>query len=947
MNLKSFTNAVLLIIPLLLYGFSPSGNISIIQNGDIFYLSNTIVIKLEPGVEMTGNELPGDIAKVFEGFGLTRAEKLFPKNYGNESGLGRIIIVNYSSDRDPYSAALLLKKVSGIEWAEPKFLYRTTYVPNDPAYGTQWALPKINAPLAWDITKGDTSIIIAIDDTGVDWDHPDLSANIYRNWNEIPSNSIDDDNNGFVDDIRGWDFGGLNGTPDNDPMEDRSDHGTHVAGIASAVTDNGVGIASIGFKCRVMPVKTSRDDVRTTQGQALISYGNEGIVYAVDNGAKVINTSWGSYGYSVLSQEVINYALANGALVVAAAGNDMSSAPFYPASYEGVISVASTEQNDVKSGFSNYGRNIDVAAPGNNIYSTWQNNTYITLGGTSMASPLTAGLAGLIAAKFPAYNPMQVGEQLRVNADNLDAINPSLQYLLGRGRINAFNALNNTNSVSVRAVDIEYSDAPPGGNGDGIFQAGETISIAIQFINYLSPTSALTITLENKNSYSVIQNGSFNAGAVGTMEQFNNSALEFTFTINSSIPQNAEMAFLLKYSDGSYSDFQWTETIGNPTYGTQTGNDVALTITSKGTLGYNDYPDNTQGSGFHYQGGSNLLFEGALIMGTSSGKISDAARSSNQSVQNSDFKVLQPFLISIPGPAADYQGFAIFNDDNAGTSKLGVTVNLNSYTYVTAAYSKFIMLRYSIINNTAAAISNLYAGLFFDWDMIDGSGAGDMTSYDAQNNFGYVYNTSGGPQYRIATALVSPGGYGFYAIKNDGSDGGIGVYDGFTDDEKWQAMSNGISKPDAGPADISHVISGGAYTIAPGDTADAAFIIAVGETQEELINSVQNGRSLYQLILTDINDNEIPAPLTFSLNQNYPNPFNPSTLIKYTIPRDAFVSLKVYDINGKEIQTLVEGNQQAGDYTLQFVPGELASGVYFYRINAGSYSAVRKMLYLK
>lgn len=947
MNLKSFTNAVLLILPLLIYGFSPAGNSHIIQNGDNYYLSNTLVIKLEQGMEMTGSSLPGDIATAFEGLGLTGAAKMFPNHSGNENGLGRIVIVNYSSDRDPYSVALQIKKVKGIQWAEPKFLYKFCFIPNDPFYGSQWALPKISAPLAWDISKGDTSVIIAIDDTGVYWDHPDLGANIWRNWNEIPANGIDDDNNGFVDDIRGWDFGGLNGTPDNDPREDRPDHGTHVAGIASAVTNNGVGISSIGFNCKIMPVKTSRDDVRTGTGQALISYGNEGIVYAADNGAKVINTSWGGYGYSVLSQEIINYAVAKGSLVVAAAGNDMSTAPFYPASYKGVISVASTESNDVKSGFSNYGRNIDVAAPGNNIYSTWQNNTYIVLGGTSMASPLTAGLAGLIASKFPAYNAIQVGEQLRVNADNLDAINPSLQYLIGSGRINAFNALNNTNSVSVRAVDIAYSDAPPGGNGDGIFQAGETISVGIQFINYLSPAAALSITLENKNSFTVIQNGSFNAGAVGTMEQFNNYSSKFTFTINSSIPQNAELAFLLKYSDGTYSDFQWTQTIGNPTYGTQTGNAVALTITSKGPLSFNDYPDNTQGDGFKYQAGANLLFEGALMLGTSAARISDAARSSNQSVQNNDFKVIQPFLISIPGPVADYQGFAIFNDDNAGSNKLGITVNLNSYTYVTAAYSKFIMLRYSMINNTATEISNLYAALFFDWDMIDGSGAGDVTSYDAQNNFGYVYNTTGGPQYRVATALVSPGGYGFYAIKNDGTDGGIGVYDGFTDDEKWLAMSNGVSKPDAGPADISHVISGGPYTIAPGDTLDAAFIIAVGETQEELINTVQNARSLYQLILTDINDNKGTLPLTFSLDQNYPNPFNPATIIKYTIPQDAFVSLKIYDISGKEIQTLVDGNQQAGNYTLQFLPKNLASGVYLYRINAGGYSAVRKMIYLK
>jgi hypothetical protein len=196
--------------------------------------------------------------------------------------------------------------------------------------------------------------------------------------------------------------------------------------------------------------------------------------------------------------------------------------------------------------------------------------------------------------------------------------------------------------------------------------------------------------------------------------------------------------------------------------------------------------------------------------------------------------------------------------------------------------------------------------------------------------------------------LVSPGSYGFYAIKNDGSDGGIGVYDGFTDSEKWLAMSNGASKPQAGPADISHVVSGGAYSINPGDTVDAAFIIAIGATQQDLVTSVQNGRDLYQLILTDVEDNsDYLAPVTFSLGQNYPNPFNPNTQIKFSLPDDAYVSLKVYDINGKEVQTLIEGNRQRGNYIINFSPDNLASGIYFYRVKAGGYSAVRKMMYLK
>jgi serine protease len=950
MNRKNMARYLLLLfIPLVIYGFYPQGDVAVIKNGDIYYLSNTVVVKPSAGINFTDGigSLPVNISSILQQYGWVSSKQLFSGLKESGRDLERIMILSFQSPVDPHIIASALTSTKGVEWAEPKFVYEIVFIPNDPSYGSQWGLPRINAPAAWDVTQGDTSVVIAINDTGVDWDHPDLSANIWRNWGEIPNNGIDDDGNGYIDDIRGWDFGGLNGTPDNDPMEDRPDHGTHVAGIASAVTDNAVGIASIGFKTKIMPVKTSRDDVRNPQGIALISYGYEGIVYAADNGAKVINTSWGGSGFSILGQEVINYATLNGALIVGAAGNSNSSAPFYPASYDGVLSVASTEQSDLKSGFSNYGTGVDVSAPGGGILSTWQNNTYSTASGTSMAAPFAAGLVGLTAAVFPSYNPIQLGEQVRVNTDNIDALNPSFQFLLGSGRLNAFKSVSNMSSVSARALNITFSDESPGGNGNGILEAGETISVRVGFMNYLNPTSGLNVTIETRNPHSVITNASFNAGAVGTLQGFDNNSSPFTFTLNSSIPANADLVFLLKYNDGAYSDYQWVRTIGNPTYATQSGNDVSLTITSKGTLGFNDYPNNSQGEGFKYNGSANLLFEGALMLGTSAVKISDAARSANQGVQSNDFQVVQPFVISVPGNTSDYQGLAVFNDDNAGSNKIGVTVNLNSYSYVAENYKNFIILRYSLINNGSTEINNLYAGLYFDWDIIDGSGDGDITNYDSNLNYGYVYNSIGGPDIRIATALVSDGPYGFYAIKNDGTDGGIGVYDGFTDAEKWTTLSGGLAKLTAGPADISNVISGGPYNIAPGASADAAFIIAAGETQSMLDNAVMHGRNLYQIILTDIFEDENNIPLQFNLAQNYPNPFNPETIIRYSIPEDGFVSLKIYDITGREAVILVNKDQRKGEYSISFKPETLASGVYLYRITSGGRSAVRKMIYLK
>ena len=950
----------LFIIPFF-FGFSSGNNgLNIITNGNQKYLANTIIVKLKEA-PLTGvdgkTEMPSAINSYMKKFDYSSATALFPnKKNDNGFGLNRIVMIKYNSGNDPYFISSKLKNIPGVEWAEPKFVYDIEYTVNDPDTGLQWNLTKIKASLGWDVTTGDTSIVIGIVDTGVDWDHPDLAANIWRNWDETLDNS-DDDGNGKVDDIRGWDFAGSDGnSPDNNPMEDVPTHGTHVAGIASAVTNNGIGIASIGFKCKLLPVKTSAG------GSTSILYGYEGIVYAVDKGAKVINCSWGGYGYSIFGQVIIDYAISKGALIVAAAGNENTSDLHYPSSYDGVLSVASTTSSDTKSSFSDYGTTIDVSAPGSNIYSTWMNDTYTYLNGTSMASPLAAGLAALVCAHFPGYNPLQVAEQIRVNSDNIDNINPGYTNLLGSGRLNAQRTLTNTSSISVRAVSFKFSDDAPGGDGDGIFEPGETISLADTFVNYLNPVTDLQITLENKNgSYVSMVQDQFPAGSHGTLETFdNNNEGKFYFTLSNSLPQNTNLRFLLHFSDGSYSDYQWASTIGNPTYNTQSGNDVSLTITSKGALSYNDFPNNSQGNGCTYLDGQNLLFEGALILATSSTQVSDVARGTGTG-QNSDFTVVQPFVLNTPGTIADQQGSATFNDDAAGSNKIGTTIKLESFSFADPPDNNYIILKYNIINNNNTPITGIYAGLFFDWDIIDGSGAGDKTTYDAQGNLSYTYNTTGGPDTWVTTALISSDKYSFYAIDNDGTAGGFGVNDdnGFTDAEKWQALSNGISKSTAGPTDISHVIGGGPFNISPGDTIDVGFVIGAGLTLEDLRTIVSNARAKYaEILVTDVEENKPTSPTEFSLAQNYPNPFNPTTKIKYSIPSTGtsslstsggmkFIQLKVYDILGNEVATLVNEEKPAGEYEVEFNASKLPSGIYFYRLKAGNFIQTKKMILIK
>lgn len=942
-------SVVVLFISILLFGFHPANkSIQVIEKGNIKYLSNTIVVKFNQPVTLSIDGdviLPSSLEEAMTSFGLKSSGVVFiNKAFETDSDLGRIVVLQYDSEADPYYVSSKIANHDEIEWAEPKFVYEFTFVPNDPSYSSQYALSVINAAQAWDISQGDTSIVIGIVDTGVDWDHPDLAANIWTNWNEIPNNGIDDDGNGYIDDIRGWDFGGLNGTPDNNPMEDRPDHGTHVAGIASAVTNNGIGVASIGFKSKLMPVKVTRDDLRGPSGPYVI-FGYEGIVYAADNGAKVINCSWGGGGYSIFGQQVIDYAISKGSLVVAAAGNSNSINEFYPAAFRGVFSVASTTSSDVKSSFSNYGRYIDVSAPGTNIYNTWQNDTYATLSGTSMASPLVAGLAALTKARFPSYNPIQIREQIRVNSDNINSVNPNFTDLMGYGRINAHSTLSNVNSKSVRATEILFSDEAPGGNGDGIFQPGEIITVGVKFINYLNPTTALTVQLENRNNFSSVLNSTINFGSKNTLEEFDNFSDQFTFGIANNTPQNSTLHFQLKYSDGTYSDYQWISLIANPTYATQFGNDVAMTITSKGNLAYNDYPNNTQGVGFRYKGGNDLLFEGALILGTSATKISDAARGSNQGIQNNDFSVVQPFVLSIPGSTSDIQGSSIFNDNNAGVNKIGITSYLNSYTYSNEADKNYMILDYRFVNTNSTSIQNFFAGLFFDWDFANATS--DITSWDGNLNYGYVFRNGGNPNNFVGVALISSENFGFYAIKNDSGDGGFGIYDGFADHEKWLAISNGVSKTSAGPGDISHVVSSGPYSIAANDTVRVAFAVLAADTKSELDAAVTAARNKYQSIITDVSEFHHPVITEFYLEQNYPNPFNPITKIRWQSPVGSHHTLKIYDTLGSEVVTLVDEYRNAGRYEIDFNAQPLSSGIYFYTLQAGNYKETKKMIILR
>ncbi|QEF97271.1 Thermophilic serine proteinase precursor [Stieleria maiorica] len=339
----------------------------------------------------------------------------------------------------------------GVLYAEPNHEIRLSAIPNDPDFDRLWGLHNtgqtggiagvdIDATEAWDVTTGDASTVVAVIDTGVDYLHPDLAANMWSNPGEIPGDGIDNDGNGFVDDVHGYDFVSGGG----DPMDDHN-HGTHVAGTIGAVADNGIGVAGVSWNVQIMAVK-----FLSASGSGSIAAAVSAIEYAVDNGATLSNHSWGFNGTaSQALADAIEYARLADHVVIAAAGNggadqvgdNNDSRPFYPANFphDNLIAVAATDHEDALATFSNYGATqVDVGAPGVGIYSTTRNNTYSTFNGTSMATPHVAGTVALLRSQHRGWSYEKIRNRLLDTVDPIAALDSRTTT---GGRLNAATAV--------------------------------------------------------------------------------------------------------------------------------------------------------------------------------------------------------------------------------------------------------------------------------------------------------------------------------------------------------------------------------------------------------------------------------------------------------------------------------------------------------------------------
>ena len=861
--------------------------------------------------------------------------------------LERIAVLNVLTDIPIQKAIRSLAALDFIEYAEVMPRHTLIQTPNDPLYGYQYHQQMIGVDSAWSIMdpqgNGD-SVLVGIVDTGVDPLHEDLSGVMFVNPGESgidsigankSANGIDDDNNGFIDDWQGWDF-----ASSIDPVKGDNRavpghlHGTHVAGIACAITNNAKGIAGIARNHRILPVKVGYDDSTSVN----VSGSYEGILYAAMMGADIINCSWGSPTSSLAEQEIVNQALQFGCVIIGGAGNDQSEIAFYPASYRGVISVAAVGPDTVKANYSNVHGTVDISAPGSFIYSTVLGNGYGYSSGTSMAAPVVTGVAAMVSSMKPKYSSEQITGLLKASALNISGINPDYAKGLGAGLIQASRALSMQEPRYVEIKQAEFSEL----NSDGLFTPGEQVELAIVLHNLLGDVDSCSIIIHSEDSqYPVsILNDTLSVGLLKASTMYA-IAEKVQCILPKTSPFNHRIVLRLEILSGTVNvGGGFAELIINPTYRSMTSNDMHISVTSQGHIGYNDYPINLQGIGLslppHNQ---SVLFESGFIVGTSAEKLSNGVRDISGDEQEHSFYIRSSVDVVAPGQKADAESYAHFAD-SVRVIDAGISVKHRIYQFDEEGIDSAIFITYDMRNERESRIDSLFAGMFFDWD-IGPSGQNNICVFEKDEGYAHCFNSVDTNLPHIGLTLLSTMPVQFHAIDNDGRGTGFSIYDGFSRNEKWYAISGGISRETTRSTDVSMVMGGGPMALDIGAEKQLALAIVAGTSKASIRTAILKARqaALQKGIGTGFRWNIVPEKsrlLDIVISQDE------MIRIDFELSEQDLVGFSIYSMQGQQLRSVAPRIYDAGQYAGTFMSFEgLPSGVYFLRMQTrGSQDAL-------
>ncbi|MCX6140721.1 MAG: S8 family serine peptidase [Candidatus Kapabacteria bacterium] len=852
----------------------------------------------------------------------------------SEDRLTRTFTVVIEGDVDPVRAArrLLTKHAEIIEVAEPWYLSGTQGIPNDPMMADQGYLNTVKAREAWTVYEGDASVVIGISDDGISQTHQDLGPNISLNVGEIPDNGIDDDANGYVDDYGGYNFASAidNTPPGNTFNTANGGHGTKVTGIAAAATNNGVGVAGIGFRTRFFPMKTA------ARGGNGIIYGYQSLIYAAQRRFKVVNTSWGIVKPpSPVDQSVIDYCVANDLLVVASGGNHgngFSGAGWqdlnFPSAYEGVLGTGETNESDEVEYTSGLGLNIDVLAPGNQAFTTDISGGYSNAGsGTSFASPMAAGLAGLVRGKYPTLTVMQTTSLIRRTADDITSKNPNYAQFIP-GRMNMLRALQ-TAPMSIPAVRITRSQQTyAGGRPADRFFIGDTLHVTFDLVNDLGPVTDLVakLSIAEENGWTVrFLNDKTIVGIMGTGEVKRTSEYVFIVDIISS---DRPLIFVLDLTGNDYVDRSlWY--LQRPAFMTTFENgQLAYSMGDDGTVGYNSILTTRQGGGFGWKKGYSLIAPSGFIL--CENKQRSLSAYSDKTIPKSDFTAIKPFS----EPLANTN---IMSDDNNDVGRIGVRVTQKCAFPGPDIAATIFSVR--VQNVSGGDLSDVSSGYYLDWDIgAGGPNNGSRLAPEAipgnlrgQNAVAQVfYRPSVNAVVCQAVYTATPSGVGQSAVELLSNR--VDDPNGFTNEDRIAFLTSGTQIQPTTAGDLCSVVGmmfGG--KLANEEIRSYIVVIGVGATEEEATRVVRE-------TLTSSTGVEDVAEI--SSTRIVPIPASERITVTCGL---AMQRLEVFDVTGTSVLT-----QNVDTATsVSFDVASLAIGTYILRVITESEVIVRTIVVMR
>ncbi|MCU0448509.1 MAG: PKD domain-containing protein [Bernardetiaceae bacterium] len=760
---------------------------------------------------------------------VKEARWLLPEPKG---GWGQLVEVHLQPGQEIGLALAQLAKQPGVLYAEPVPYALAASLPNDPLIATDrdasWGHFQVKAPEAWELSKGDSSIVIAVVDGGVHFNHPDLRDRVWRNWPEHYGRSgVDDDGNGYVDDVVGVDLA----DPNNPGMTPTTSHGTWVTGIMSSTPNNNLGLAGVGYNCRFMPIK-----VYDARGRLEATAIYQAIKYAADNGARIVNLSLYDLNDRPLrfAQEIINYAvLQKNVLVVAAAGNTNRSEYLFPASYDHVLSVAGLDRDDNRYNQAptlgtTFNHLVDLAAPAVDLTSTGVNDGFLSgHTGTSFAAPFVSGAAGLVMARYPELNALQVGELLRVTSDNIyqRPANQLANEQLGRGRLNIQRALQER--YTAKAVRLRSFRAE---NRFGAYvHGGDTLSIRAVFANYLQATTAnARVRLSAVSPQArVLGEAEFRLGALVTRDSVSNQAAPFRVALAANTPANSPLVFKLDFIDQNYVDYQYFVVYTSPYFIDLQLNKFSLSAAANGRLGRVDAA-NREGLGVLYNG-QLVAQEMGLLIGFNATAVSNAVRSL-PGQKSTDFGARQPMRVVERG-WQHLSARGVFTDSVA-TSRLNLAVEQQVYGRINTPHHQYFVVHNDIQNLGFVAWDSLRVGWLADWDL----SPQDQANWDQVGQFGYTQNAAGN-QF-MAVKVLGGTQRSHRAIHKSQPSPDLNWADGLTVAEKFTALTGALNGPPAPSGDVAQVVATQIRALQPGEKRRVSFVVAGAATLAELRQAV-------------------------------------------------------------------------------------------------------------